>query len=84
MGFFNPAILTQNFVQSRNPEGYLGHSNSRILSVPNLARFCFKIPNSDLQITREILDPEKPIGDPLLNIKAKFEQSKIVLPQPVG
>ena len=29
MGFFNPVILTQNFVQSRNPEGYLGHSNSR-------------------------------------------------------
>ena len=31
--------------------------------MPNLARFCFNIPNPELQI-REIPDPEKRIGDP--------------------
>ena len=31
--------------------------------MPNLARFCFNIPNAELQI-REIPDPEKRIGDP--------------------
>ena len=28
IGFFNPVIRTQNFVQSHNPEAYFGHSNS--------------------------------------------------------
>ena len=27
IGFFNPVILTQNFGQSRNPEGYVWHPN---------------------------------------------------------
>ena len=28
IGFFNPVIRTQNFVQSHDPEAYFGHSNS--------------------------------------------------------
>ena len=35
----------------------------RILSILNLARFCFKIMIPELQI-REIPNPEKPTGDP--------------------
>ena len=51
-------------MQFRNPEGYFGHSNSRAY-IRNLARFCLKILNPELQL-REIQDPEKPIVDPLL------------------
>ena len=56
MGFFNPVIPTQNFVQSRNPEGYFWHPspkhNFNPESRPYFA-FKFRIP-----------DPEKPIEDP--------------------
>ena len=64
IGFFNPVIPTQNFVQSRNPEGYFWHPTSRVYFQSRISpRFCFQIPNPELQI-REIPDPEKPIGDP--------------------
>ena len=29
IGFFNPAVLTQDFEQSRNPEDYFWHPTSR-------------------------------------------------------
>ena len=64
IGFFNTVIPIQNFVQSRNPQGYFWHSASQAYFKPrNSPRFCFQIPNPELQI-REIPDPEKPIVDP--------------------
>ena len=42
----------------------LGIPHSVQTSIPNLARFCFKILNPGLEI-RQIPHPEKPIGDPL-------------------
>ena len=64
VGFFNPVIPPQNFVQSRNPAGYFlqptfpAHFQSRISSL-----FRFKIPNPELQI-RKFPYPEKPFEDP--------------------
>ena len=56
--FFDPVILTQNCVQSRNPEGYFWHPAYRAYFQSWFwPRFCFKIPNPELQ-TREISDPE--------------------------
>ena len=52
--FFNPVILTQNFVQSRNPKGHIWYPESH-------ADFCFKIPSPEFQI-RDITDPEKTMG----------------------
>ena len=55
---------TQNFVQSRNTEGYFWHPTSQpYFKSRNSPRFCFQIPNPELQM-REISDPEKPTGDP--------------------
>ena len=56
IGFFNPVI----------PFLFLASHLTDILSIPNLPRFCFIIPNPEPQI-REIPDPEKPIGDPSIN-----------------
>ena len=54
MGFYNPVILTQHFQQSRNPESYFWHPISCACFQPLISsRFCFEIPNSELQI-REI------------------------------
>ena len=53
-------------MQSRNPEGYFGHSNSRAYFQSQiLPGFCFKILNPELQI-REIPDAVKLIGDSLV------------------
>ena len=53
-------------MQSRNPEGYFGHSNSSpYFQSQILPGFCFKIQNPELQI-REIPDPVNLIGDPLV------------------
>ena len=62
IGFFNPVIPTHNFVQSRNPEGYFGHSNYSAYFQSRILPILLKIPSPELQI-REIPDPEKPIGD---------------------
>ena len=76
--FFNPVIPTQNFVQSRNPEGYFWHPTSQpYFKSRNSPRFCFQIPNPELQV-KEISDPEKLVGDPPFwpkpwTIKAKFQ-----------
>ena len=57
-GFFNPAIPTQNFVQSRCPQGYFWHPASRTFSQSLISpRFCFKIPKLEIRI-REIPDPK--------------------------
>ena len=62
--FSNPVIPTQNFVKSRYPEGYIWHPTSQAyFQSRNSSRFCFQIPNPQLQI-REIPGPEKPIKDP--------------------
>ena len=51
VGFFNPVIPTQNFVQSRNPEGYFWHATSQAyFQSQNSPRFCFQIPNPQVQI----------------------------------
>ena len=53
-----------------NPEGYFWQPTSRAyFQSPISPRFRFKISNPELQI-REIPDPEKPIGDPLLRMTA--------------
>ena len=63
--FFNPAIPTQNSVQSRCPECYFCHPASRTFSQSLISpRFCFKVPKLELRI-REIPDPKKPTGDTL-------------------
>ena len=50
--FFNPVIPTQNFVQSRNPEGYFWHPTSQAyFQSRNTPRFCFQILNPELQIS---------------------------------
>ena len=68
IGFFNPVFLTQNFVQSHNPEGgFLASHLPSIPSIPNPP--LFNIPNPELQI-REIPYPEKPVEDPLLGMTA--------------
>ena len=73
IGFFNPVIPTQNFVQSRNPEGYFWHPISRVYFQSRISpRFCFQVPNPELQI-REIPHPEKPIGDPQFSINCYFQ-----------
>ena len=65
IGFFNPVTPTQNFRQSRNPEGYFWHPASRAYFQSTISpRFRLKIPNPEPQI-REIPHPEKLIGDPL-------------------
>ena len=60
IGFFNPVIPTQNFGQSRNPEGYLGtpppSHNFNPESRPDFALKSW-IPNPEPQI-REIPHPE--------------------------
>ena len=62
-GFFNPVIPTQNFVQSRNPEGYFWHPTSQAyFQSRNTPRFCFQIPNPEVYI-REFPGAEKPIED---------------------
>ena len=60
--FLNPVIPTQNFLQFRNLDGYFWHPTSRAYCQSRiLPRFCFKIPNPELQI-REIQDPETSFG----------------------
>ena len=64
IGFFNPVIPTQDFEQSRYPEGYFWHPTARAYFQSRIPLwFCCKIPNPELQI-REIPYPGKPIGDP--------------------
>ena len=49
MGLFNPAIPTQIFTKSRNPDGYFQHPASRIpwtRSIPNLTPILLKNPES--------------------------------------
>ena len=61
---FNPVIPTQNFGQSRNPEGYFWHPTSRAHFQSRISpRFRFKIPNPEPEI-RKIPHPGKLIGDP--------------------
>ena len=69
IGFFNPVIPTQNFVQSHNPEGFffLASHLPSIPLIPNPS--LFNIPNPEFQ-TREIPYPEKPVEDPLLSMTA--------------
>ena len=63
IGFFNPVIPTQNFVQSRNSEGYFWYSTSQAyFQSRNSPRFCFKMSHPELQI-REIPDPELQIRE---------------------
>ena len=63
-------------MQSRNPEGYFWHPTSRVYFQSRISpRFCFQIPNPELQI-REIPDPEKPIGDPPRSIPQVFSSPK--------
>ena len=58
-------IPTQNFVQSRNPEGYFWHPTSLAYFQSQISsQFSFQIPNPELRI-QEIPSPEKPIYDPL-------------------
>ena len=65
IGFFNPIIPTQNFVQSRNPEGYFWNPTFQAYFQSQISsRFSFQIPNPELLIG-EIPSPEKPIDDPL-------------------
>ena len=72
IGFFYPVIPTQIFGQSRNPEGYFWHPTSRAYFQSRISpRFRFKIPNPEPQI-REILHPEKLIGDPQLKATTFF------------
>ena len=55
----NPNLQTHG---SRNRKVYFWHlPRARILSIPNLAAVCFKIPNPEFQ-WRENQDPEKPNG----------------------
>ena len=50
IGFFNPVIPTQNFVQSRNPEGYFWHPTSQAyFQSRDSPRFYFQIPNPDFK-----------------------------------
>ena len=64
IGFFNPVIPTQNFVQARTPEGCFWQPTSRANFQSRISpRLCFRIPNPQPEI-REIQDPEKPIDDP--------------------
>ena len=66
IGFFNPLIPTQNFVQSHNPDGYFWYPTSPAYLHSQISpQFYIKFPNPELQL-REIPDPVKPIGDPLL------------------
>ena len=67
IGFFNPVISTQNFVQSHNPEGFFGSHFPSMPTISNPPRF--NIPSPELQI-REIPYPEKPVEDPLLSMTA--------------
>ena len=79
IGFFNPVIPTQNFVQSRNPDGYFWHPTSQAYFQSRiLPRFWFKIPNPEPQI-REIPDPEKPIGDDRLSYGLRHKVVEFVL-----
>ena len=72
MGLFNPAIPTQIFTKSRNPDGYFQHPASRELDQSRISpQFCLKIPNPDLRIT-EIPGPEKPVGDPQQPLHARL------------
>ena len=49
IGYFNPVTLTQNFVQSRNPEDYFWHPISQAhFQSRNSPRFCFQIPSPEL------------------------------------
>ena len=68
IGFFNPVIPTQNFVQSHNPEGVFWHPTSQAYpSIPNPSRFNITIPEL---LIREIAYPEKPVEDPLFSMTA--------------
>ena len=52
IGFFNLVIPTQNFVQSRNPEGHFWHPTSQAhFQSRDSPRFYFQIPNPELQIS---------------------------------
>ena len=52
IGFFNFVIPTQNFEQSRNPEGYFWHPTSQAyFQSRDSPRFYFQIPNPELQIS---------------------------------
>ena len=56
----NPDLRTHG---SSNPEVYFWYPISRAYFQSRiLPQFCFKIPSPELQ-TREIQDPEKPVGD---------------------
>ena len=51
IGFFNPVIPIQSFVQSRNPDGYFLHLTSRsYFQSQNSPYLCRKIPNPQFQI----------------------------------
>ena len=64
IGFFNPVILTQDFEQSRNPEGYFCYPTSLAYFQSRIPPwFWCKIPNPEPQI-REIPYPGKPTRDP--------------------
>ena len=71
IGFFTPIIPTQNFLQSRDPEGYFWHPTSRAYFQSQISLwFYFKVPNPELQM-REITHLAKPIEDPLLSMTAR-------------
>ena len=75
---FLSVIPTQNFGQSRNPEGYFCHRTSRAYFQSRISpQFRFKIPNPEPQI-REIPHPEKLIGDPLLYLICNAHSWRVV------
>ena len=58
MGFFNPVISTQIFVQSRYPHDQFWHPASHTYFETRIPpRFCFQITNFEFQL-REIPDPD--------------------------
>ena len=55
-----------NFPSSRNPNSYFRHPASReYFQSRILPPFCFKIPTNPGLQTRQIPNPQKPVGDPL-------------------
>ena len=65
VGFFNPVIWTQNFLQFGSLNGYFWHATSIHVHFQswNLSWFCSTILNRKLQI-REFPDQEKPFKGP--------------------
>ena len=72
-GLIGLALLV--VLSTHNPDGYFWHPTLRVhFQSPILPSFCFYILNPELQ-TKEIPDPEKPIGDPLYNFTlSRFAQ----------